>query len=136
MPYIHITDVMECIDDVNSNYYNQIVSRSVAEEGNTLDWQSSEKMRNAGIYYELGVVVDHNSNDIVNGAGSCIFLHNWKTPDETMEGCTGMSPETMKQIVYWLDDAKSPLLVQLTKQLYDELREDWYLPVLKDFVKN
>jgi D-alanyl-D-alanine dipeptidase len=128
MPYIHITEFIECIDDVNSKYYNQIVSRSDIEKKDTVDWQSSEKMRNAGIYYELGVEVDHNENDIKRGAGSCIFLHNWATPDETMQGCTGMSPENMKQLVYWLDETKNPVLVQLTKKLYHELRNKWNLP--------
>jgi len=128
MPYVHITDVMECIDDINSKYYNQIVSREAVEESDIVDWQSSEKMHNAAIYYELGVVVDHNSNDIENGAGSCIFLHNWADADETMAGCTAMAPDKMKEIVYWLDDDKNPVLVQLTKQLYRELMKEWDLP--------
>jgi L,D-peptidoglycan transpeptidase YkuD (ErfK/YbiS/YcfS/YnhG family) len=133
MLYIHITDVMECIDDINSKYYNQIVSREAVEESDIVDWQSSEKMRNAGIYYELGVIVDHNSIDIKNGGGSCIFLHNWATPDETMAGCTAMSPDKMKEIVYWLDESKNPILVQLTKQLYRELMKEWNLPQVSIF---
>lgn len=131
MPYIHITELMECIDDVNSDYYNQIVSRKAVEALEVVDWQSSEKMRHAGIYYELGVIVDHNSNDIKNGAGSCIFLHNWAKPDETMAGCTAMAPDKMKELVYWLDETKNPVLVQLTKQLYHELIKKWNLPDLQ-----
>ncbi len=130
MPYIHITEVMECIDDINSRYYNRIVSRSEIEGSDSVDWRSSEKMRNAGIYYELGVVVDHNSDNIASGAGSCIFLHNWAEPDETMAGCTAMAPAKMREIVYWLDESKNPVLVQLTKELYGELMERWDLPVL------
>ena len=130
MPYIHITEAMECVDDTASRYYNRIVSRKKIEETDSVDWNSSEKMRHAGIYYELGVVVDHNSNNIVTGAGSCIFLHNWADPDETMSGCTGMSPEIMKKIVYWLDDSKNPVLVQLTKDLYNDLMKEWNLPRL------
>jgi L,D-peptidoglycan transpeptidase YkuD (ErfK/YbiS/YcfS/YnhG family) len=121
---------MECIDDVNSKYYNRIVSRKEIEDSDEVDWHSSEKMRNAGIYYELGVVVDHNSNNIVSGAGSCIFLHNWADPDETMSGCTGMAPENMKEIVYRLDESKSPVLVQLTKEIYHDVINEWDLPVL------
>ena len=125
MPYIHVTDLIECIDDAHSRYYNHIISRAEAEN---IDWDSSEKMSRAGIYYELGVVVEHNRNPVTKGAGSCIFLHNWKTPNETSAGCTEMSPANMKEIVYWLDQSKNPILVQLTKQLYCDLREQWELP--------
>jgi len=127
MPYIHVTELIECIDDANSRYYNHIISRAEAAE---IDWGSSEKMSRAGIYYELGVVVDHNRNPVKEGAGSCIFLHNWKTPNETSAGCTEMSPENMREIVHWLDQAKNPILVQLTKQLYYDLREQWELPAI------
>jgi L,D-peptidoglycan transpeptidase YkuD (ErfK/YbiS/YcfS/YnhG family) len=125
MPYIHITEMIECVDDTNSQFYNQIVS---IEEVEHIDWQSSEKMRLAGIYYELGVIVDHNRDPIKKAAGSCIFLHNWSNPNETMAGCTAMAPLKMKEIIYWLDKAKNPILVQLTKQLYIDLMKQWELP--------
>ena len=121
MPYIHISDMTECIDDPNSKYYNEIVSRDEIQTEDSVDWRSSEKMREAGIYYELGVVVEQNSDPIVKGDGSCIFLHNWKEPNETMSGCTAMSPTNMVEIVNWLDADKNPIIVQLTKQWYDKL---------------
>ncbi|MDP2365940.1 MAG: hypothetical protein Q8M94_19485, partial [Ignavibacteria bacterium] len=80
IPYIHNTEMLECIDDIKSSYYNQIIFRNEVEEA---DWQSSEKMYFADIWYEQGVIIDHNSNPIINGAGSCIFLHNWNLPNET-----------------------------------------------------
>ena len=125
MPYIHITEMVECVDDVKSKYYNQIVTRDKIEK---VDWESSEKMYFAGIYYELGVVVDHNCNPIKKNSGSCIFLHNWSNPNETMAGCTAMAPTRMKEIVYWLNKAKNPTLIQLTKQLYLDLKMLWQLP--------
>ena len=128
MPYIHITEMSECIDDVTSKYYNQIVSREKIEKVENVDWQSSEKMSLAGIYYELGVMVDHNYDPIKKGAGSCIFLHNWANPDETTAGCTEAEPIKMKEIVYWLDESRSPVLIQLTKQIYIDHIKDWELP--------
>jgi D-alanyl-D-alanine dipeptidase len=128
MPYIHITEMVECVDDVNSEYYNKIVSRDKVEKEEHVDWRSSEKMSLAGVYYELGVVVDYNSDPIKQRAGSCIFLHNWSNSDETSAGCTCMAPIKMKEIAYWLDEAKYPVLVQLTKQLYFDLIERWELP--------
>jgi L,D-transpeptidase-like protein len=128
MPYFHITEMSECIDDATSKYYNQIVSRDSIEESDSIDWTSSEKMRSVGIYYELGVVVNHNSNSIKKGYGSCIFLHNWANSNETMAGCTAMTPEKMHEIAFWLDDSKNPVLVQLTEQLYLGLKKQWKLP--------
>jgi len=129
MPYLHITEKIECVDDTNSQYYNSIVSTEKIEAEN-IDWRSSEKMRAAGVYYELGVIIDVNTNPLKKGAGSCIFLHNWSNPDETMAGCTAMAPSNMKEIICWLESARSPVLVQLTEQLYTELTEPWGLPEL------
>jgi D-alanyl-D-alanine dipeptidase len=130
MPYIHITEMVECIDDANSKFYNRIVSRDDILKDDSIDWQSSEKMRFAEIYYELGVVVDHNTDPIQSGTGSCIFLHNWMDENETMAGCTAMDPFNMEEIINWLDETKNPVLVQLTKQLYSELQINWILPEL------
>ena len=129
MPYICITEMSECIDDVSSQYYNEIISRDKVKD---VDWQSSERMGFAGIYYELGVVVDHNKNPIKKGAGSCIFLHNWSNPKETTAGCTTMDPLKMKAIVYWLDEVKNPILIQLPRNLYIELFKKWELPDLNN----
>ena len=123
--YMEITAMRECIDDVKSEYYNQVINNNEVEK---IDWQSSEKMYFAGIYYEQGVIVDQNIDPIVKGSGSCIFLHNWSTPDETSAGCTEMEPANMKEIIYWLDYSAYPVLVQLNKQLYDEYQQSWKLP--------
>jgi D-alanyl-D-alanine dipeptidase len=123
--YLEITSMRECIDDVKSRYYNKLVNNN---EVDTVDWQSSEKMYFADIYYEQGVVVDQNVNPVIKGAGSCIFLHNWSNPDETSAGCTEMSPENMKEIIYWLDYSAYPILIQLTMQLYNEYQQSWELP--------
>lgn len=125
IPYIPITEMVECIDDINSDYYNQIVKR---DEIKKVDWQSSEKMFFADIWYEQGVIVDQNSNPTYKGSGSCIFLHNWSQPNETSAGCTEMEPINLKKIIYWLDSSANPILIQLTKQLFIEYQDIWKLP--------
>ena len=127
MPYLQITDMAECIDDVNSEYYNQIVKRDEIEN---VDWESSEKMKSYDIYYQLGVVVEHNCNPIKKEGGSCIFLHNWSNPNETMAGCTAMDPTKMREIVYWLNIDRQPVLIQLTKKAYNVLLMQWELPII------
>jgi len=123
--YIPITEMVECIGDIKSNYYNMIVTRDEIAE---VDWQSSEKMFFAEIWYEQGIVVEQNTTPIVNGAGSCIFLHNWSRPDETTAGCTEMEPAKLKEIIYWLDASANPVFVQLTKQLFEDYHKPWQLP--------
>jgi zinc D-Ala-D-Ala dipeptidase len=127
--YLPITEMVECIDDIKSEYYNQIVNRSEIKD---VDWQSSEKMFFADIWYEQGIVVEHNTNPVINGAGSCIFIHNWSQPDETTAGCTEMEPTNLKKIIYWLDSSANPVLIQLTRNLYQEYQQAWQLPLQKE----
>ena len=97
MPYLHLTQMTECIDDPNSRYYNQIIFRNKIAETDQVDWKSSEKMREMGHCFELGVVVEYNHDPIQHGAGSCIFLHNWLNQHNTTAGCTAMAPEEMRK---------------------------------------
>src|SRR3990172_7886022 len=56
IPYVQLTETLECIDDPSSRPHNRLVDRSKVY----VDWKSSETMREiAG--YEWGVVVAHNS---------------------------------------------------------------------------
>ena len=125
IPYMPITEIVECIDDIKSDYYNQIVKR---DEIKKVDWQSSEKMFFFFFWYQQGVIVNQNTNPTSKGSGSCIFLHNWSQPNETSAGCTEMEPINLKRIIYWLDSSSNPILIQLTKQLFTEYKHIWKLP--------
>jgi L,D-peptidoglycan transpeptidase YkuD (ErfK/YbiS/YcfS/YnhG family) len=129
IPYIPITEMVECIDDIKSTFYNQIVNRDKIEE---VDWQSSEKMFFAEIWYQQGIVVEQNTNLIINGSGSCIFLHNWSQPNETTAGCTEIEPAKLTELIHWLDSSSNPIIVQLTKQLFKKYQKSWQLPFLKE----
>ncbi len=124
MPYFHVTAVSECVDDGNSQYYNTVLQRSDVPEP---DWNSSEKMLKVGPQYALGVLVDHNTS-ATPGDGSCIFLHIWGYRGDPTIGCTAMSPSAMKEVAEWLDEKQRPVLVQLTRTLYDVFKETWQLP--------
>jgi len=132
IPYLEITVMRECIDDAKSEYYNQVINNNEVEK---IDWDSSEKMYFADIYYEQGVIVDQNIDPVIKGAGSCIFLHNWRVPDETSAGCTEMEPVNLKEIIYWLDSSANPILVQLTKQLYIKYLQSWELPINENSIQ-
>jgi len=123
LPYVRLTDRLECVDDPGSRYYNRLVDRSKVSNP---DWRSSERMREIG-EYEWGVVVANNSEPIQPGAGSCIFLHAWSGPESATVGCTAMPTERIRELVHWLDAAAAPVLVQLTEEAFNVLRGPWKL---------
>jgi D-alanyl-D-alanine dipeptidase len=125
LPYQQLLSPIECVDDVKSTNYNKIVDRDHVSK---VDWDSSEKMREIGEQYRLGVVVDHNFNPRNSGGGSCIFMHIWKDEKTGTSGCTAMRPETMKEVLQWLDPEKGPLLVQLPEAEFAKLKGEWHLP--------
>lgn len=128
MPYIAVTQSVECVDDVHSRFYNRIVDRATV----TPDWNSSEHMLLGDDRYRWGVVVDHNasskSKPAVPGRGSCIFLHIWRNPESSTVGCTAMAQESLEAVLAWLDPARHPLLVQLPQAQYKNLQKKWKLP--------
>ena len=126
-PYKRLESQTECVDDVNSHHYNKVVGRL---QVGIFDWKSSEKMLEIKPEYDLGVFVAYNSYPVVKGNGSCIFLHIWKDAATPTSGCTAMDRSNVERITAWLDAAKNPYLVQLTKDEYKSLRRSWNLPKL------
>ena len=131
LPYLQLTPSVECVDDIHSSHYNRIVDRSAVSP----DWNSSEHMRDAGVSYQWGVVVDLNGtvpggNNPRPGAGSCVFLHIRGTHEQGTAGCTAMAPADLEALLLWLDPSRQPLLVQLTEPAYERLADPWNLPKL------
>jgi L,D-peptidoglycan transpeptidase YkuD (ErfK/YbiS/YcfS/YnhG family) len=126
MPYVPLTAAVECVDDTNSKFYNQVVDRRIAAP----DWNSSEHMLRSDELYRWGIVVDHNSSPARSGDGSCIFLHIWRGPGQGTVGCTAMPQEQIEIILGWLDPARKPLLVQMPEQQYKALHKQLSLPAL------
>lgn len=124
MPYINLSQMVVCVDDPESKFYNRIVDKSQISQ----DWNSAEHMRRDDELYRWGIVVDHNANPVKPGSGSCIFLHIWRGPGQGTVGCTAMAQENLESILAWLDPAKNPLLVQLPESQYQRLRNKLNLP--------
>jgi D-alanyl-D-alanine dipeptidase len=127
-PYTKLVEFTECVDDVNSHFYNRIVNRM---QVGIFDWKSSEKMLAVGPEYELGVFVAYNSYPVRKGNGSCIFLHVWKDASTGTSGCTAMEKTNLERILAWADPGKDPYLVQLTEADHQIYQEKWNLPKLK-----
>ena len=124
MPYISLTEKVECVDDPQSRHYNQILDA----EGIEKDWNSFEQMRRTDELYRWGVFVGYNTNPSQPGAGSCIFLHIWGGRDQGTVGCTAMDPANIKPLLQWLNMAKRPVLVQLPEAEYSRYQAAWLLP--------
>jgi len=107
MPYRQATEDDFWVDDVNSEDYNKWVKG----KPHAASW---EKMRRDDDQYKHGVVIEYNTDPIVKGKGSAIFLHVWKDGGPTL-GCVSMPEEMVLKILGWLDPAKKPLIIMGTE---------------------
>ncbi len=124
IPYRQMTERDKCVDDPASPLYNRLVNEREVEK----NWQSHEEMRREDEQYRLGVVIGHNSAPVVPRAGSCIFLHIWKAPDQGTAGCTAVAAADMETLLAWLRPEENPVIVQLPRAEYERVRIPWGLP--------
>ena len=99
----NIDDV--CVDDVSHPAYNRIGRKNALPPS-----RSAEQM--------------------VAGAGSCVFLHVWRAADKGTAGCTAMARDALDDVVAWLDEKRHPLLVQLPADVYAAAPTALGLPAL------
>jgi len=107
MPYIHLHSKLHCVDDSESKHYNKIISQ-------TSGYKSFESMRRKDNLYELGIVVEHNTQAL-KGRGSCIFIHIQNPNRTPTSGCTTMRKVNLLKVIQWLDKDKHPILLQALK---------------------
>ncbi len=124
LPYRQVTPGTLCIDDPASASYNRIIDGPVANP----DWQSREAMLREDGLYRLGAVIGHNSDPVLPGAGSCVFLHLWWSPTAPTEGCTALAAEDLERVLRWLEPEAQPVLIQLPGEEYRKRRRPWSLP--------
>lgn len=104
MPYRQATEEDAWVDDPSSLRYNQWVKGIPLRE-------SHEKMRRADELYRLGVVVGYNTDPVVAGWGSAIFLHIWRGPGQATAGCVAMDEKALQRIVAWLKPEHNPKII-------------------------
>lgn len=119
-----------CIDVADSPLYNRIVN--ARDVGTAAITGSTEPMRrdlhaDGDARYKLGFVIEHNAA-ATPGGGSCIFAHLWRRPGEATAGCTAMAEPAMRELLAWLDPARSPVFVLLPAAEHARLAADWDLP--------
>ncbi|NBR05501.1 MAG: hypothetical protein EBT92_07005 [Planctomycetes bacterium] len=92
------------IDDDASPDYNRMVKAPTLAK-------SFEFMRRDDNAYKLGAVIEYNTNPIIAGKGSAIFMHLWSGPTKPTAGCIAMSEENMTFLFRWLDKNKGPMIL-------------------------
>ena len=98
------------IDDPASDDYNKWVTREKPPA------VSHEKMKLDNDLYKLGIVVEYNTEPVVKGHGSAIFVHIEHSPGSPTAGCVALPETDLERIVRWLDPDKHPLIIMGTEE--------------------
>jgi len=90
------------VDDPHSPQYNRPVRR---READCSSWE--EMLRPDGLYRHV-LVVEYNTDPVVKGCGSAIFLHVWEGEGVPTSGCIALAACDLKKVIAWLDPEKAP----------------------------
>ncbi|HEX7107106.1 MAG TPA: L,D-transpeptidase family protein [Acidothermaceae bacterium] len=101
-PYRQADSQSVWVDDVNSPYYN-----TWQENANL----SGEHLASSAYAtaYAYAVAIAYNTNPIVKGKGSAIFLH--VSTGGGTAGCVSVGRADLLRVLRWLDPAKAPVIV-------------------------
>lgn len=91
------------VDDVDSSDYNQWVQTTTAT--------SYEKLRRDDHLYRMAAVIEYNTDTIVKGNGSAIFLHIWRKYYKPTAGCVALSERNLKRILSKLNVERKPVII-------------------------
>ncbi|HPC02466.1 MAG TPA: L,D-transpeptidase family protein [Syntrophales bacterium] len=105
MPYRQALEDDLWVDDPDAPDYNRWVRRRETSAA------SCERMKRDDDLYRYGVVIDYNTDPVVRGRGSAIFLHVWRGARSNTAGCVAVSEANILKILAWLDPAASPVIV-------------------------
>jgi len=104
LSYRQATDIDFWVDDARSMQYNHWVHGTPAAS-------SFEKMKRCDNLYEYGIVIGYNTNPIIPGAGSAIFMHVWRRYNSSTAGCVAINERYLRKILHWLDQRYQPVII-------------------------
>lgn len=91
------------VDAPASPFYNQWVTGDVPEV-------SHEVLRRQDELYEYALVIEYNTDPVVAGMGSAIFMHLWRGADQPTAGCVAMARGDLLALLRWLDAGRNPVI--------------------------
>lgn len=124
--YVQAFDTLICVDDANSANYNKLVDKDTARH----DYNSFEYMHLKKDNYKWGLFINHNSDKVIPGDGSCVFMHIWENDHTGTTGCTAMAESNMVRILRWINANDKPLLVQMPLSVYRQIKRRFGLPAI------
>ncbi|MBU1107318.1 MAG: L,D-transpeptidase family protein [Candidatus Riflebacteria bacterium] len=104
MPYRQMQKEDIWVDDSAAADYNKLTSI------NSSSAKSFEHMRRKDDLYKLGLVVEYNTDPVVPGLGSAIFIHIRRSPAKGTAGCLALSEVDIESVLGFLNPAKSPAI--------------------------
>lgn len=105
MPYRQAQADDIWVDDPHADDYNRWGKKPETRAA------SYEMMKRDDDLYKSGIIIEYNTDPVIKGNGSAIFLHIWKGKNMPTAGCVAVSEENMIKILEWLDPAASPLII-------------------------
>jgi L,D-peptidoglycan transpeptidase YkuD (ErfK/YbiS/YcfS/YnhG family) len=105
MPYRQSLDDDIWVDDASADDYNRWTKKQETHAA------SFEIMRRDDNLYKYGIVINYNTDPVIKGNGSAIFLHIWKDESSPTAGCVAVAEENIIKLLGWLDPAASPLII-------------------------
>ncbi|WP_352923779.1 L,D-transpeptidase family protein [Peribacillus simplex] len=97
------------IDDQTSIDYNKWKTYKGNPAGK---WKSFERMNHE--LYKYGAVINYNTNPVIKGKGSAIFLHVWRGDTKPTAGCTATAEKNVLSLLIWMDPVQKPHIVMGT----------------------
>lgn len=106
LEYRQATDSDFWVDDPRSVQYNQWVRGKPQTV-------SFEYLKRKDDLYKYGIVIEYNTQPVVPGNGSAIFMHIWKGEGEPTSGCIALSEMNIRKLLSWLDRNRKPAILIL-----------------------
>lgn len=105
LPYRQAREGDLWVDDPASPDYNRWVRKGETRA------TSFEELRRQDHLYKYGIVIGYNTDPVVPGAGSAIFLHIWPGPASTTAGCVALAEADLLKILAWLRPESHPVII-------------------------
>gem|GEM_PF-822534 len=106
LPYTKTNQYSYWIDDASSSDYNKMVTY---KGDPNKKWKSFERLTHH--LYSHAVVIDYNTNPIVKGKGSAIFLHTRTSATKYTLGCVAIYKDSLVKIMKQLDPKLNPHII-------------------------
>ncbi len=97
------------VDDGNSPDYNRW-----GRKGET-SATSFEQMKLNDDRYKYGIVIEYNTDPVVKGAGSAIFIHVRCEEHLPTQGCVALAENDILRVLGWLEPQAKPLAILGTR---------------------